>query len=95
MEDELFPGASLQLRISTQSMTVTTYHQLFNPQQYCANASVTCFVLFQVMFFLVTSLVGIILGAFLAALGLVFDQKNQIETGGMVNILSSLHRFKN
>ena len=40
---------------------------------------------------MVASLVGIILGALLAALGLVFDQKEQIEAGGMVTI-SSLYR---
>ena len=43
------------------------------------------------MFFMVASLVGIVLGALLAALGLVFDQKEQIEAGGMVTI-SSLYR---
>ena len=49
-------------------------------------------IAFQVMFFMLASLVGIILGALLAALGLVFDQKEQIEAGGMVTISSSLHR---
>ena len=44
------------------------------------------------MFFMVASLVGIILGALLAALGLVFDQKDWIEAGGMVTISPPLYR---
>ena len=42
------------------------------------------------VFLLFTSLAGIILGALLAALGLVFDQQT-IQTGGMVTILTLMH----